>query len=68
MRVTAHLIPGRVEKEVELPEGATGYDLMRSLNLAPDIHIIARSEVPIPVDETLHDGERVRVIAVVSGG
>ena len=68
MRVTAQLIPGRVEKEVELPEGATGYDLMKSLNLAPDVHIIARSNVPIPVDETLRDGERLLVIAVVSGG
>ncbi len=68
MRVTAKLIPGRAEREVELPEGATGYDLMKSLNLAPDVHIIARRDVPIPVDETLRDGDRVRVIAVVSGG
>ncbi len=68
MHVTAQMIPGRVEREVELPEGATGYDLMKSLGLAPDVHIIARSEVPIPVDEILRDGERLRVIAVVSGG
>jgi len=68
MRITAEMIPGRVTKDVELPEGASGYDLIKSLNLAPDVHILARDDVPIPIDETLRDGERLRVIAVVSGG
>jgi len=68
MRVTAEMIPSRLTKDVELPEGASGYDLIKSLNLAPDVHILARDDVPIPIDETLRDGERLRVIAVVSGG
>ena len=68
MRVTAELFPARETKSLELPEGANGYDLMRTLNLAPDVHILVRGEAPIPIDEGLRDGERVRVIAVVSGG
>ncbi|MEK6810751.1 MAG: MoaD/ThiS family protein [Candidatus Thermoplasmatota archaeon] len=68
MRITAELIPGHITKDLELPEGASGYDLIKTLNLAPDVHILARDDVPIPIDETLRDGDRLRVIAVVSGG
>jgi sulfur carrier protein ThiS len=68
MRVSAELYPARETRPVDLPEGATGYDLMTRLQLAPDAHILVRGDVPIPIDEALHDGERVRVISVVSGG
>jgi len=68
MRITAELYPARQTKPVDLPEGASGYDLMKSLQLAPDAHILVRGDVPIPVDEKLKDGERLRVISVVSGG
>ena len=68
MRVIAELFPARETRAVELPEDASGYDLMRQLGLAPDVHLLVRADVPIPIDEKLRDGERVRVISVVSGG
>ena len=68
MRVTAELFPARESKAIDLPEGASGYDLMKGLGLAPDVHLLVRDGVPIPIDESLRDGESVRVIAVVSGG
>ncbi len=68
MLVTAELFPARKTRAVELPEGASGYDLMKRLELAPDVHVLLRDSVPIAIDETLRDGERVRVISVVSGG
>jgi len=49
-------------------ENATGLDLLKKLGLAPDAHILLRVDVPIAVDEPLADGDRVRIIAVVSGG
>ncbi|TLZ71863.1 MAG: MoaD/ThiS family protein [Methanobacteriota archaeon] len=68
MHVTADLFPARETRAVELPDGATGYELMQRLALAPDVHLLVRGDVPIPIDEKLRDGESVRVIAVVSGG
>jgi len=68
MWVTAELFPARETKAVELPQDASGYDLMKHLGLAPDVHLLVRGDVPIPIDEKLRDGERVRVISVVSGG
>jgi len=68
MRIHAELHPGGAERVADLAEGACGLDLVRTLGLAPDVHVLARGDAPIPEDEPLRDGERIRVIAVVSGG
>lgn len=68
MRIEVELFPLRKETTVDLREGANGFDLTRALGLAPDVHIIIRGSTPIPIDEALHDGDRIRVVAVVSGG
>jgi len=68
MRITAEILPGRREESIELNPAAKGLDLLRALRLAPDAHILMRGEQPIPADEALADGERIRVIGVVSGG
>ena len=68
MRVTAEILAARREEYVELGEKATGLDLLRMLGLAPDAHILVRQDVPIAADEPLADGDRLRVVAVVSGG
>jgi len=68
MRIVAEILPARQEQEVQLGERATGSDLLRALRLAPDAHILVRRDAPIAIDERLVDGERIRVLAVVSGG
>lgn len=68
MRIRVSLHPGGESRNVELPGGASGLDLVRALRLAPDAHVILRGETPVPEDEALRDGDRVRVVAVVSGG
>jgi len=68
MHVTAEILPGRREESIELGPAAKGLDLLKALRLAPDAHILMRGDGPIPADEVLSDGERIRVIVVVSGG
>lgn len=68
MRVEVELHPGGSRQDVELPPTGTGFDLVKALGLAPDAHVLVRGETPIPEDEVLRDGERIRVLAVVSGG
>ncbi len=68
MLVTVETMPARRQQTCELPNGATGFDLLKILHFAPDAHLLVRDEIPLPLDEPLKDGERVRVIAVVSGG
>jgi sulfur carrier protein ThiS len=66
--ITAELVQMRRTQHVELPEGSTGFDLLRELALAPDAHLVVRGERPLPLDEALIDEERIRVLSVVSGG
>lgn len=68
MRITAELVQARKTESVELPSGATGFDLLQQLRLAPDAHLLVRGDLPIPLDEPLVDAERLRILAVVSGG
>jgi sulfur carrier protein ThiS len=68
LQIVVEILPGHREQNLEMQEKATGIDLLRRLGLPPDGHILVRGDVPIPADEALADGERVRVIAVVSGG
>ena len=68
MRVTAEILPTRREEHMELGPSPTGLDLLRALGLAPDAHILVRRDVPIAADEPLVDGERIRVVGIVSGG
>ncbi|MBI4416752.1 MAG: MoaD/ThiS family protein [Euryarchaeota archaeon] len=68
MRVEVEFHPGGNRRDVELATDATGLALVRALGLAPDGHVLVRGDAPIPEDETLRDGDRIRVLAVVSGG
>ena len=68
MKVRVEFFPQRREATIELPANSSGHDLISSLHLSPDVHILVRDDAPIPIDEQLREGDRVRVIAVVSGG
>jgi sulfur carrier protein ThiS len=68
MQIIAELVPRRQEEAVTLESGASGLDLLRALHLPLDAHLLVRGGHPIPIDEPLKDGERIRVIGVVSGG
>ncbi len=68
MKIVAEMVPRRTEETVDLKAGARGLDLLQALRLPPDAHLLVRGDTPIPVDETLHDGDRIRVIGVASGG
>lgn len=68
MQIIAELVPRRGEETVTLEPGARGLDLLRALRLPPNAHLLVRGSTPIPIDELLEDGERIRVIGVVSGG
>jgi sulfur carrier protein ThiS len=41
---------------------------MRALGLYPDAWVPVRGDTPVPVDEELKDGDRLKLVAAVSGG
>ena len=56
------------EHELDLPEGARADDAPRALGIRPEMVLVFRGERPLPADEPLRDGDRVRILRVVSGG
>lgn len=69
MRVHATL-HGFAEKEraLELPAGALADDAPRALGIRPELVLVFREERPLPGDAPLADGDRIRILRVVSGG
>jgi len=68
MIIKAVLSPEKNEKNIELRENSTALDMLKTLDLNPDVMIVIRNEVPIPVDEKLKDKDVLNIIRVVSGG
>ena len=68
MKITVELLPARRETTMDLSPGSNGLDLTKLLGIAPDVHILVRNDLPIPIDEELHDNDVIRIISVVSGG
>jgi len=63
------LLPaGKETRVLELEEGARAEDAIRALGLYPDAWVPVRGDTPIPVDEGLRDGDRLKLVAAVSGG
>jgi sulfur carrier protein ThiS len=56
------------KKKLQMDEGATGKDLISLLNFVPDEVILVAGGNPIPYDQSLRNGDRVKVIRVASGG
>ena len=53
---------------MELPEGARAMDLVRGMGLPTAACLVLRRGAPIPIDESLEDGDELEVVYVASGG
>lgn len=53
---------------LELADGARADDAPRALGIRPELVLVFRDQRPLASDEPLVDGDRIRVLRVVSGG
>lgn len=56
------------ERDLDLPEGALADDAPRALGIRPELVLVFRDDRPLPGDAPLRDGDRIRILRVVSGG
>ena len=56
------------DREYEVKPGMTLLDSLKKINVLPESVIATRESEMILEDEILHDGEVVKLIAVISGG
>lgn len=67
VHATLHGFPEK-ERALDLPPGALADDVPRALGIRPEIVLVFRDERPLPGDAPLGDGDKVRVLRIVSGG
>lgn len=67
-KIHVEFFPSREKKVVKLNGKATGITLLKDLNLHLDAHIIVKDGAPVPLDEKLEDGDKIRILTVTSGG
>lgn len=63
-----HVDFNKIIQDVQFQKGASVEDVLRSMGLYPDAHIVLRGRTPVPMTEIVTDGEQLRVIKVASGG
>ncbi|HLB70645.1 MAG TPA: MoaD/ThiS family protein [Candidatus Methanoperedens sp.] len=61
------LSSGAKEQTLELSENWTYEELLQSLHINPEIVIVFRNGMPVPLDEKLNSDE-VQILRVVTGG
>ena len=67
VRVEAELLPDGKQVVVELETGRV-LELLRKLGMGPEDAVVVRDGTPLLAEDTLVDGERVRVFRAASGG
>ena len=68
MKIKVKLSRINKTKEVNLEKGSTIEELLRKINLKPDTLIVMSKDKPVPIDDTLNDGQELTIIQVSSGG
>ena len=68
MKVKVKILRDNKLKEVDLKTGSTIEELIKKINLKPDTIIVMNKDKPIPIDETLYDGQELTILQVSSGG
>ena len=68
MKITVRLVPSNTSKVVEVNKNATILDLLQKMLLKPDTVIVAKNNIPIPIDEVLTGIKELTIIQVASGG
>lgn len=68
MKARVKVIMGGVsEREIDLPDGSTYFDLLSFLRVNPETVVVFRDGIPVAFDSTI-GGSQIEVLRVVSGG
>jgi len=69
MRIEIKLYPENKTIALDFKvESATVMDVLSRLNIKPDTVVVIKDNDPIPIDEGVKDGDKLKIIKVASGG
>lgn len=68
MKVKVKILSGGVREDVlELSSDSTYEEMLKSLNINPEIVLVFRKGIPVPLDEKV-TSDNVEILRVVTGG
>jgi len=56
------------ERTLRVDEGAAAIEILETLGLEENEHLVLKGGSLLPLDETLHEGDVLEVMRVVTGG
>ena len=68
MKINVTILPEKSTQKIEVKSGSKVTDLLQKMQLKPDTLIVLTNNLPIPVDDELHDNQEIQIIKVASGG
>ena len=68
MKITIELSRSKETREIHLKKGSTVKEVLKKINIKPDTIIVIRKDEPIPIDEELINGERLKILEISSSG
>jgi sulfur carrier protein ThiS len=69
MKIKVRITPDNITKEIQLKNNnASIEDLLLKLNIKPDTAIVMKNNIPIPIDESLENDNKLKIIRIASGG
>jgi sulfur carrier protein ThiS len=67
MKITLK-VTGKKPQKIKIKNSSTVHDILKKLDLKPDMYIANRNGEFIPLDKQLCDGDNLILLAVASGG
>ena len=69
MKIKVRITPDNITKEIQLKSNNTSIeDLLLKLNIKPDTAIVMKNNIPIPIDESLENDNKLKIMRIASGG
>ncbi len=69
MKIKVRITPDNITKKIQLKSNnASIEDLLLKLNIKPDTAIVMKNNIPIPIDESLENDSKLKIIRIASGG
>jgi len=68
MEITIKMQRTQEIKKIKIDDNSTVEDILKKIDVKPDTVIVMYKNKPVPIDDTLKEGQEIDILEVASGG
>ena len=68
MEITIKMQRTQEIKKIKIDDNSTVEDILKKIDVKPDTVIVMHKNKPVPIDDTLKEGQEIDILEVASGG